>query len=145
MVPALRHLQYEDRVKKLGIYSLAARRLRGDLVETFKLLRGHTNIDYEIIFKLNNATETQGHNWTLFKPHTKGLQCRVNFFSLRDQTPLSCGISNLNKSMKGYVLCVVSLKLCLSIQQVLCSFLHYLMDFDNRNQLIVSYSYIDSL
>ena len=50
MVPALRHLQYEDRLKKLGIYSLAARRLRGDLIETFKLLHGHTNIDYEIFF-----------------------------------------------------------------------------------------------
>ena len=37
MVPALRHLQYEDRLKKLGIYSLAARRLRGDLIETLTL------------------------------------------------------------------------------------------------------------
>ena len=83
-VPALFNLQYEDRLKKLGIYSLAARRLRGDLIETFKLLHGHTNIDYEIFFKLNNTTETRGHNWKLFKPQTtKGLQCRVNFFSLR--------------------------------------------------------------
>ena len=56
MVPALRHLQYEDRLKKLGIYSLAARRLRGDLIETFKLLHGYTNINYEIFFKLNNTT-----------------------------------------------------------------------------------------
>ena len=78
MVPALFNLQYEDRLKKLGIYSLAARRLRGDLIETFKLLHGHTNIDYEIFFKLNNTTETRGHNWKLFKPQTtKGLQCRV--------------------------------------------------------------------
>ena len=83
MVPTLRHLQYEDRLKKLGIYSLAARRLRGDLIETFKLLHGHANIDYEIFFKLNNTTETRGHNWKLFKPQTKGLQCVVNFFSLR--------------------------------------------------------------
>ena len=34
MVPAIRHLQYEDRLK-LGIYSLAARRQRGELIETF--------------------------------------------------------------------------------------------------------------
>ena len=83
MVLVLRHLQYEGRLKKLGIYSLAARRLRGDLIEAFKLLHGYTNINYEIFFKLNNTTETQGHNWKLFKPQTtKGLQCRVNFFSL---------------------------------------------------------------
>ena len=58
MVPALRHLQYEYRLK-LRIYSLAARRLRGDLIETFKLLYGYTHINYEIFFKLNNTTETQ--------------------------------------------------------------------------------------
>ena len=67
MVPTLRHLQYEDRQKKLGIYSLAARRLRGDLIETFKLLHGYTNINYEIFFKLNNTTETRGHNWKLLR------------------------------------------------------------------------------
>ena len=68
--------------KKLGIYrySLAARRL----IETFILLHRYTNINYEIFFKLNNTTETRGHNWTLFNPQTtKGLQCRVNFFSLK--------------------------------------------------------------
>ena len=69
--------------KKIGIYSLAARRLRGDLIDTFKLLYGHTNIDYEIFFKLNNTTDIREHNWKLFKPQTtKGLQCRVNLFSL---------------------------------------------------------------
>ena len=66
MVPALRHSQYEDMLKKLVIYSLAPRRLRGDLIETFKLLHRNTNIDYKIFFKLNNTTETRGHNWKPF-------------------------------------------------------------------------------
>ena len=35
MVPALTHLQYEDMLKKPGIYSLTVRRLRGDRIETF--------------------------------------------------------------------------------------------------------------
>ena len=65
MVPALRHVHYEDRLTKLRIYSLAARRLRGDLIETFKLLHGYKTINYEIFFKLNNATETLGHNLKL--------------------------------------------------------------------------------
>ena len=59
MVPTLRHLHYEDRLKKLG-------RLRGDLIETFELLHGYTNINYEIFFKLNNTIETRGQNWKLF-------------------------------------------------------------------------------
>ena len=49
MVPALE--------KNIVIYSLA-RRLKGDLIETFKLLLGCININYEITFKLNNITET---------------------------------------------------------------------------------------
>ena len=80
MVPARRHLQYEDRLKKIEIYSLAARRLRGDLIETFKLLYGYTNINF---FKLNNTSETRKANWKLVNPQTtKGLQCRVHFLSL---------------------------------------------------------------
>ena len=60
MVPALRYLQYEDRLNT-GIYSWPASRLRGDMIETFKLLHGYTctNINYIIFFKLNNTTETR--------------------------------------------------------------------------------------
>ena len=38
MVPGLKRLPYEDRLRRLDIYSLTARRLRGDLIETYKLL-----------------------------------------------------------------------------------------------------------
>ena len=37
MVPGLKRLPYEDRLRRLDIYSLTARRLRGDLIETYKL------------------------------------------------------------------------------------------------------------
>jgi len=40
MVKGLKKLPYEIRLKKLGIYSLERRRLRGDLIETFKILTG---------------------------------------------------------------------------------------------------------
>ena len=38
MVPELKNLQYEDRLQRLGILNLSARRLRGDLIETFKIM-----------------------------------------------------------------------------------------------------------
>ena len=41
MVPGLKRLPYEDRLRRLDIYSLTARRLRGDLLETYKLLHGY--------------------------------------------------------------------------------------------------------
>ena len=37
MVPELKHLKYEDRLKKLEIYHLSARRLTGDLIETYNI------------------------------------------------------------------------------------------------------------
>ena len=41
MVPGLKRLPYENRLRRLDIYSLTARRLRGDLIlETYKLLHG---------------------------------------------------------------------------------------------------------
>ena len=41
MVPGLKRLPYEDRLRRLDIYSFTARRLRGDLIETYKLLHGY--------------------------------------------------------------------------------------------------------
>jgi len=40
MVEGLKKLPYETRLKRLGIYTLEKRRLRGDLTETFKILTG---------------------------------------------------------------------------------------------------------
>ena len=44
MVKGLKKLPYETRLKKLGIYSLERRRLRGDLIETFKILTGREHV-----------------------------------------------------------------------------------------------------
>ena len=50
-VPELKHLKYEDRLKKLEIYHLSARRLRGDLIETYKLLNNFTDVPFERLFR----------------------------------------------------------------------------------------------
>ena len=85
MVPELKHLKYEDRLKKLEIYHLSARRLRGDLIETYKLLNNFTDVPFERFFKKSSYLSTRcANSCKLEKPSfTKGLQCRVNFFSYR--------------------------------------------------------------
>merc|ERR1712240_722354 len=40
LVPELRELQYEERLKKLGLTTLEERRVRGDMIETYKILTG---------------------------------------------------------------------------------------------------------
>ena len=81
MVKGLKKLPYETRLKRLGIYTLERRRLRGDLIETFKILTGKERIDYKKFFELADATSwLRGHSLKLYKPrcHTR---LRQNFFT----------------------------------------------------------------
>ena len=39
LIPSLKHLPYEERLRKLNLMPLVQRRLRGDLIETFKFMK----------------------------------------------------------------------------------------------------------
>ena len=45
LIPGLRDLRYEERLKECGLTTLETRRLRGDQIEVFKILNGYENID----------------------------------------------------------------------------------------------------
>ena len=45
LIPELRDLTYEERLKECGLTTLETRRLRGDQIEVFKILNGYENID----------------------------------------------------------------------------------------------------
>ena len=45
LVQGMRHLNSEERRKRLGLMRLEERRERGDLIEVFKILKGQTRID----------------------------------------------------------------------------------------------------
>ena len=50
MIPGLRNLSYEERLKKLGMFSLRSRRLRGDMIEAFKTIHGIVKINLGKLF-----------------------------------------------------------------------------------------------
>ena len=70
IVPTLKHLPYEERLKRLNLTTLEERRLRGDMIETYKLLTKKEDIDPNRFF---TKVEIRGdpelrHNMRLFKP-----------------------------------------------------------------------------
>jgi len=70
------------RLEALGLYSLQRRRLRGDLIETYKILTGNENIDSSHLFQKANTTDLRGHSLKLYKKRSR-LDVRKHFFSQR--------------------------------------------------------------
>ncbi len=50
LVTGMRHLPYEERRQRLGLHSLQRRRLRADLITTFKIFTGLLDIDPNVFF-----------------------------------------------------------------------------------------------
>ena len=55
LIPGLRDLRYEERLKECGLTTLETRRFRGDQIEVFKILHGYENIDSNIFSKLSKV------------------------------------------------------------------------------------------
>ena len=75
-------MTYESRLKSLGLYSLYCWRQQGDLIETFKILKGYYNINCEKFFTRSTIHHTRGHNLKLFKQQSRS-NLRLNFFTQR--------------------------------------------------------------
>ena len=69
LIPGLRDLRYEERLKECGLKTLETRRLRGDQIEVFNILNGYETIDSNIylFFEIKESKITRGHNFTLVK------------------------------------------------------------------------------
>ena len=52
-VPELKNLPYEERLEKLKLTTLEERRIRGDMIQTFKIIKGIDNIPAEKFFTVN--------------------------------------------------------------------------------------------
>ncbi len=70
LISEIRHMSYENRLQALEMLILKARHIRLDLIQTYKILHGVDNVDYEKYFTLNKySTRNNGHKLEV-KMHT---------------------------------------------------------------------------
>ena len=70
MVQGIQHWKYDDRLNYLGLMHLEKRRVRSDLFETFKVMKGMYDITEESFFIMDDSGR-RGHNQKLFKKRLK--------------------------------------------------------------------------
>ena len=79
LIPSIRQIGYQRRLERLNLFNLGTRRLRGQLIETFKILNGITNIEYNKLFTLSR-NQTRSNGWKLELKRHNTTQCG-QFFS----------------------------------------------------------------
>ncbi len=88
MLPQLKNLNYQDRLKRLSLTSLEVRRVRGDLIQFYKIVNGLDDVKWarelrciESQDTTNNSVRTLRRHKNHFYREKPGLSnTRENFF-----------------------------------------------------------------
>jgi hypothetical protein len=67
-LPGFSELDYETRLKSLSLETLEFRRLKFDLITTYKIIFGKIKTDSSTFFEFSDYTKTRGHSYKLKNP-----------------------------------------------------------------------------
>ena len=65
MIPSLRNLSNKERLKRLGMFSLRRRRIRGDMIEVFKMIHGNDKVNLGKHFCIDECGRKRKHSLCL--------------------------------------------------------------------------------
>ena len=82
LVPDVRQLPYQDRLRKLRLPSMLYRRRRGDVIMIFMLMNGLLKMNKEDFFQRAASASTRGHPMKVAKPRASS-RARRNHWSVR--------------------------------------------------------------
>ena len=82
MIYGFNKLTYEERLKRLKLFTLEERRVRGDLMEAYNIVTGKEKIDSRRLFQLADTGNLRENSLKLFKKPAR-LELRRNYFTMR--------------------------------------------------------------
>ena len=81
MIPSLRNKSYEERLRILNLFPLERRRMRGDMIQVFKMVKRIDNVDPNKYFTFDNSNVTRNNGFKIIKKQVKSNEAKFFFFN----------------------------------------------------------------
>ena len=110
IIPSLRNLSYAERLRRLSLPTLTYRRVRGDMIELYKIVHGVYNVDACPKLEFSATTKTRGHCYKIFKRPCL-TNARLHYFSYRvvdnwNSLPINvvtaCSVNSFKNALDKY-------------------------------------------
>ena len=82
LVAEIKHLPYQERLRRLNLPSLYHQRRRGDMIAVYQILNGSIDVQPNQFFEPATSAVTRGHGMKLLKPQATS-RVRRNSFAVR--------------------------------------------------------------
>ena len=71
LIPECKKMSYDERLKYLNLFSLKGRRIRGDLIQTYKIFNGIDDIDSSLLLPLATYNRTRNQEFKLRRRYSR--------------------------------------------------------------------------